>query len=76
MDSEATILERIADLAAIAQPPYEKVLLDAAQEIERLRQRECEAIKVIEAFSGPDRFHGWHDKYDDAVRKARKLIGA
>lgn len=50
MDSEATILERIADLAAIAQPPYEKVLLDAAQEIERLRQRECEAIKVIEAF--------------------------
>lgn len=71
---ERTLLERLADMAAVVDGSQEQLFRDAAVEIMRLQERERDALEVIAAFEEPDGFNGWHDKYSQAITKARRFI--
>jgi hypothetical protein len=62
--------ERLADIAAVIEGNPGELMLAAAKEIVRLREREREALDVIAAFERPDGFHGWHEKYKPVITKA------
>ena len=75
MDNRS-LCERLVDMAAAVDGRQSSLLIEAAEEIGRLLDRESEALDVIQTFAGPDHFNGWHAKYNSAISKAKNFITA